>query len=90
MRRDVVVLKEAAANGGEPARLTIVGNRDDHATVSKDNVLDPVEDLQLRVENRQVRHRRASGRSKDCGDDFRVRFGRAPQSPIAVHAQPGF
>src|SRR6202020_2117583 len=87
LRRDVKVLKNAIPNGGEPAGLTVAGNGKRHQAGSKDDVLDPLKDLQVRVPDREVRHRGASRRREDCGDELCVRSDCAPQSPIAVHAQ---
>src|SRR3984957_20683408 len=75
--RDVKVLENAVPNGGEPAGLTVAGNGERDQTVSQDNVLDPLKDLGLCVQDREVRHGRASGGREDCSDELRVRSGRA-------------
>src|SRR6185437_6076969 len=59
MRRDVKMLKDAVRNRGEPARLTVAGNRKRHDTVSQDGSLDPFVNLRVRVKDREIRHRRA-------------------------------
>src|SRR6202453_4189832 len=74
-RRNIKVIENAAPNGSKPAHLTIARNRKRYGTLPKDNVLDPLQNLQLRIKQREVWHRCAPRRREDCGDELCVRCG---------------